>query len=106
MGAADARQLNRFLEALMIERSSVLLSVQRALLGAVPSGLRGVACGWNETQITLRFIFDGPIDPDREQDMNVVGTEVIADFDAPATIDEQVIRVDSPKSLSGYALQA
>jgi hypothetical protein len=90
----------------MIERSDVLLSVQRALLGAVPSSLRGVACGWNDKQITLRFIFDGPIDPDEEQDMNVVGTEVIADFHAPATIDEQVIRVDSPNSLSGYALQA
>jgi hypothetical protein len=58
------------------------------------------------TQFTPRYIFDGPIDSDQEQDMNVAGTEVIADFYAPATIDEQVIRVDSSKSLSGYALQA
>lgn len=90
----------------MIERSDVLLSVQRALLGEVPSSLRGVACGWNDKLITLRFIFDGPINPNEEQNMYAAGSEVIADFHAPATIDEQVIRVDSPKSLSGYALQA
>jgi hypothetical protein len=90
----------------MIERSAVLLSLQRALLGAVPSSLRGVTCGWDDQRITLRFIFDGPIHEDDEQEMYVVGAEVVADFKALVSIDEQVIRVDSPEKLTGYALQA
>ena len=88
----------------MITRSDVLLSVQRALLGAVPSNLRGVACSWDDKLITLRFIFDGPIDEDQEQEMYAVGADVISDFDA--AIDEQVMRVDSPQGLGSYALRA
>jgi hypothetical protein len=90
----------------MIERTAVLLSLQRALLGAVPSSLRGVACGWDDERITLRYIFDGPINKDDEQDMYVVGTEVVADFNGLATIDEQILRVDRPQSLDGHALKA
>ncbi len=35
-----------------------------------------------------------------------MGSEVIADFSAPATIDEQIVRADYPSSLNEHALQA
>ena len=44
-------------------RTELLLSLQRALVGAVPASLRAVTCDWGETKVTLRYIFDGPVDP-------------------------------------------
>ena len=71
----------------------------------MPASLRAVACGWHEQQIRLRFVFDGPIAADDEEDMRVVASEVISDFSAPATIDEQIVRADHPSNLNEYALQ-
>ena len=87
------------------ERTALLLSVQRALLGAVPSTLRGVACGWSGSEINLRFVFDGPISSEDEENMRVVATEVVSDFLAPVTIEEQIVRADWPARLEHYALQ-
>jgi hypothetical protein len=85
-------------------RSSLLLSVQRALLGAVPPSLRAVTCDWVGTEIRLRFVFDGPIDPDDHEGAQIAGTEVIADFSSPWTIDEEIVRLDYPADLNEEAL--
>jgi hypothetical protein len=77
------------------------LSVQSALLGAVPAALREVSCGWEGTEIKLRFVFDGKIDPDDIESARIVGTEVVADFSAPWTVSEEIIRIDYPNDLSG-----
>jgi hypothetical protein len=80
-------------------RMRLLLSVQRALLGAVPATLREVSCGWAGTEIKLRFVFDGEIDPDDYEGAQIAGTEVIADFSAPWTVVEEIVRVDYPTDL-------
>ena len=81
-------------------RTRLLLSLQRALLGAVPPALRQVSCGWSGTEITLRFVFHGPIsDADRET-AEIASTEVIADFPDPWTISEQIHRLDQPADLA------
>lgn len=89
----------------MPTQADVLLSTQRALLGAVPASLRAVTCGWTDEKITLRFIFDGPIDGNDEEEMQVVGTEVVADFLAPMSVAEEVIRVDYPGELGPHLLR-
>jgi hypothetical protein len=53
-----------FLIAISVEDSIQLsirlrLAVQSALLDAVPAALREVSCGWEGTEIKLRFAFDG-----------------------------------------------
>ncbi len=80
-------------------RVRLLLSVQRALLGIVPASLREVACGWDCTEVKLRFVFDGEIDPDDYEAAQIVGTEVIADFSEPWTIAEEIVRIDYPTDL-------
>ncbi len=61
-------------------RQCVLLSVQRALLGEVPPALRGVTLGWDDSLIYLRCYFDGPISEEDHESMELVATEVMADF--------------------------
>ena len=87
-------------------RAELLLSLQRALVGAVPASLRAVTRDSTETSITLRYVFDGPIDYDDEESMRVVGAEVASDFPPDVAIDEQIVRSDHPTGLTPHFLRA
>ena len=85
-------------------RAQLLLSVQRALLDAVPAGLRSVTCDWEGTEIKLRFLFHGEVTEDDEESARIVGTEVISDFASPWVISEEVERLDYPSDRRTRAL--
>lgn len=80
-------------------RASLLLSAQRALLSEISPALRGVTIGWRDHVIFIRSYFDGPISEEDHESMSCVATEVIADFPAPWTIADEVIRCDAPEPL-------
>ncbi|MGM4982494.1 hypothetical protein [Rhizobium sp. 11_C7_N12_5] len=56
------------------------LSVQHALLGAVSSALAAVTCGWNGNEIVLEFLIDSDFNDEDRERMEVVASEVVADF--------------------------
>lgn len=57
------------------------LSVQRALLGAIPSGLRAVSIEAKDSVIFLRSIFDSEKAKNENwETLSMVGTEIISDF--------------------------
>ena len=87
-------------------RAEVLLSLQRALVGAVPASLRAVTCDWSETTVTLRYVFDGPVDPFDADRMMAVGGEVAADLGCALALDEQIVRADHPAGLGRHFLRA
>lgn len=89
------------------EQTDFALSAQRALLGQISSEIRAVTGSFEHDHVVLRFIFDGPIDPDTEDRLKVVGTEVLADFPwgYEITQDDEFVRVDSPASLSEHLLR-
>lgn len=82
-------------------RTSVLLSVQRALLGEVRPPLRCVTVGWDTDSIHILCVFDGEIAEDDRESMECVLTEVIADF--PAAEGDRIhldcVRRDAPAPL-------
>ena len=80
-------------------RTKILLSIQRALLGAVSAALREVSCGWQGKQINLRFVYDGEISKSDIEAAHIVGSEVIADFPADWDIEEDIVRLDAPAKL-------
>jgi hypothetical protein len=88
------------------DRATLLLSVQRALLGVVPASLRAVFCERDGTRILLRFVFDGDVGPEQRDDMQIVGSEVVSDFPDVTRIEEDIVRVDAPAGLGPYALAA
>lgn len=83
--------------------SQLRFSVQRALLGAVTPNLRGVTVGWGDGTIRLRFYYDGAISEEDEEQARCVGTEVIADFWSPWTIEEEIVRHDAPQPMERLA---
>jgi hypothetical protein len=90
---------------MVIDRVTLLLSLRTALLDAVPAELRAVTYGCEGEHVVLRFLFDGAIDPGDEEDLRIIGTEVISNFASPATIEEQFVRVDYPADLDAHGLQ-
>ena len=73
-----------------------LLSAQRALLGQVAASLRAVTCEWRDTHVQVQFIFDGEISDEDRDDVHAIGAEIIADFPAPWTISEDLLRETIP----------
>jgi hypothetical protein len=63
-----------------------------------------VTCEWHDTEIRLRFVFDGELAEDDYEATQVVGAEVIADFPDPWTIREDIIRLDYPADLQASGL--
>jgi hypothetical protein len=79
-------------------RNSVILSVQRALLGEVSPALRGVTVGWNDNSINILCFFDGFISEEDREAMSCVETEVMADF-SEFEIKLSPLRCDAPKQM-------
>ena len=79
-------------------RTQLLLSLQRALWGAVHPQLRQVSIEADEVLhlIRLRFEYDGEPAPEVLESCQVAGTGVIADFPSPWTIEEQHCAVPFP----------
>lgn len=74
------------------------LSVQHALLGAVSSSLAAVTCGWNGNEIVLEFLVDSDFNGEDRERMEVVASEVVADFgDETITAVFTSLPSDGPK---------
>lgn len=72
------------------------LSAQRALWGHVPTSLRAVSLERRGTTIVFRAVFDPSVkDSDREL-LSIAAAEVIADFAAPTTIEEEFLVAAPP----------
>ena len=86
-------------------RISILLAIQRALLGAIGPSLRGVTVGWSENEIEVRCLFHGAL-LDADQDaMNEVETHLWGDF-PENSIRFSLEVYDEPLRLEDRALKA
>jgi len=61
-------------------RVEVLLNMQVALLGMVTPNIYAVLVQWNETEISIRVVFQGEISSDDLEAVSVIETEMIAQF--------------------------
>ena len=86
-------------------RVRTLLSLQRALLGEIPSSLRGVTVYWDSSRILIHCFFDGEIKEIDRKSMKDVATEVQSDFPRHK-VSVECFRKDVSESLNPYALKA
>ena len=85
-----------------IERTDIMLSVQRALLGNVTSNLRGVAVDWDDRLIHLVCYYNGVISDDDRETMSCAHTEVVADFIDHKPVQMTLERLDTPNKMNGF----
>ena len=72
------------------------LSAQRALTGNVPTSLRAASLEMRDTTIFFQAVFEpGASDDDREL-LSVAGAEIIADFAAPTTLNQEFLELAPP----------
>lgn len=83
------------------------LSIQSALLGAVTENMRNIAVDICENKIFLYFFIDGQIQDDDKENVSIIETEVIADFEDDFDIEAIIKRIDCPEPIilgQGYSV--
>lgn len=85
-------------------RVRLLLSIQRALLGHVTPNIRSVTAAIDDSTITLRWIIDGAIAGDLENDLSAAGAEIAADLDSHQ-IAQEFLRCDAPRPMDEFHLE-
>jgi hypothetical protein len=86
-------------------RQMVLLSIQRALLGAITPNMRAITTEYSEKQVHIKVYIDGQIENDEENEFDEdVITQIIADFPnfdkSDPFITSEFIRADCPEKIS------
>lgn len=82
-----------------IDRASVLLSLQRALVGEVFSALRAVTVEWSDTRVKFWAYIDGPLSEEDAESLSCISAEVAADFWSGVDIDYEAVRLDFPNRI-------
>lgn len=84
------------------QRTSILLSLQRALLGHIPHALRSVTVGYKNIDNTLiiQCYFDGEISDEDKETMSEMHTEVLADFSEDTEVKLEIERLDQPEEMT------
>jgi hypothetical protein len=86
-------------------RTSVLLTLQVALLGRITPNLRAVTCGWSSGSVVVRFIYHGNPDKDADESVSEVETDLVAAM-PEKTVKTEICRLDAPRKLRTSLLEA
>jgi len=78
------------------DRATLLLGTQRALVGAVGSSLYGACADLQGDLVVLTWYVAPNMPEDEREDLQIAGTEVIADFGSDARIEERFVEVSDP----------
>ncbi|HEK0805670.1 TPA: hypothetical protein SMT48_000972 [Proteus mirabilis] len=72
------------------------LSIQSALFGEITPNMRCVLVDIVNKKIELFFFIDGEVTEDDEENISIIETEVIADFEDDFDIETHIKRIDYP----------
>ena len=75
------------------DRATLLLGTQRALVGAVGGSLYGACADLQGDLVVLTWYVAPNMPEDEREDLQIAGTEVIADFGSGARLDERFVEV-------------
>ena len=80
-------------------RATVILSVVRALLGAITPEIRRVGFVLDGRRIQVLCIHDGAPSERLSEEMNDVEAEILGDFAADVSVEVQLVRLDAPTNI-------
>ena len=83
------------------------LSMQSALLGAVSENMRNITVDICGNKILLCFFIDGEVRDDDKENISIIETEVIADFEDDFDIETIIKSIDCPEPIilsQGYSV--
>jgi hypothetical protein len=74
-----------------IDRGLLLLSAQRALLGAIGGNVIGIYVDPSDDSVEMVAFIEGPVTSQQREDLDVATTEISADFSFPLPVCLQVV---------------
>lgn len=74
-----------------MNRSLILLSTQRALLGAITPNMKAITIGYNETSFTLRVYFSSQPSEEEMELLTEITSEIAADIPSFKDFNEEAI---------------
>lgn len=83
------------MNANVVDRTFVLLSLQRALLGEVFPALRAVTVEWSPSAVKFFAYVDGRVTEEDAESVSCVATSVAADLWSGVDFDYEIVRVDA-----------
>lgn len=83
-----------------INRTTVMLSLQRALLGEVFPSLRMLTVEWTCDRVFFYAYVDGAISENDSESLSCISAEVAADYWDDIEIDYEAIRIDYPAKIT------
>jgi hypothetical protein len=87
------------------QRTRALLSVQRALLGAVSPAVRAVVVELQGSALTVTAYFDGEVSEDDIESFSCVEAEIMADF-PEQRVEVRCDRRDAPQMIPAAGIWA
>ena len=85
-----------------LDRTRVLLSVQRALLGAIAPEIRAIDVSWSDNEIRLRLTVDASDDYDMTDLANDIEAEIEGDFLPDARVRSEVTNLPKGNPLPAF----
>ena len=83
----------------MIDRTSLLLSAQKALLGVIRPNVRGISVARSEQSFAWRVYFDKEPSSEEKEEQSIACTEIIADFEEALFSQEEMLVVPWPEPI-------
>lgn len=78
-----------------------MLSVQRALLGAIKPHMRAILVGFDEESIYIKSVVDQSVTEEDREDLSIIGGEILADFPfINSIVEECSFSNDKPSALT------
>lgn len=74
-----------------MERSLVLLSVQRGLLGMITSKMKAITVGYTDTSLTLRVYFESNPSEEELELLKEVTSEISSDIEEISQFKEEAV---------------
>lgn len=87
----------------MEDLDDIRLSAQRGLWGNVPCSLRAFSVEIDGTVVRTRSVFDESVDEEEKELLSAAGAEIIADYPASFTIEEEFLVVPKGEKMQHLA---
>lgn len=78
-------------DQIKMNRTTLLLSTQRALLGMITPKMRAVTIGYSEIEFILRVYFDSDYSEDDVELLSEITTQIVADNSEIKSVKEELL---------------
>jgi len=85
-----------------MERSSILLSVQRAMIGTVTPNMQAITISYKNMPIILRVYFKTKPTQNEYELIKEITSEIVADFEEITDIKEEIFVNQKPECLEDW----